>query len=169
MRVNGYCISPGYCQEILNGDRAGLGGMGKARRNEVLKKFRHWSPTLRQWLSKVQTYRMPNTAASSLFLLSKGHGMRNFISSSCEVVSTQGKNTSKYTEWVNTDDQHLHAYQQLQWGFRRGKGGRSSQASRYLLSGWSTAPFLLVCATVIYLTPTILSLRWAILLLHLCL
>lgn len=67
----------------------------------------------------------------------------------------KGRNTSKYTEWVNTHDQRLHAYQRLQWGFRRGKGGRSSQASRYLLSGWSTAPFLLVCATVIYLMPTI--------------
>lgn len=119
------------------------------------RNFYHWSPTLRQWLSKVQTYRIPNTTASSLFLLSKGHGMRDFIESSCEVVSTKGKNTSKYTEWVNTHDQHLHAYQQLQWGFRRGKGGRSSQASRYLLSGWSTAPFLLVCATVIYLMPTV--------------
>lgn len=72
MRVNGYCISPGYCQEILNWDRAGLGdGNGftssKARRNQVLKKFRHRSCTLEQWLSKVQTYRMLNTAASSCF------------------------------------------------------------------------------------------------------
>lgn len=150
-----------------------------ARRNEVLKRFRHWSPTLEQWLSKVQIHRMPNTAASSLFLLSKGHGMRNFIESSCEVVSTKGKNTSKYTEWVNMHDQHLHAHKQLKWGFSEEarEGGvlrlpasTSWSTERYLFSGWSTAPFLLVCATVIYLMSTIFfSLRWAILLLHLCL